>query len=104
MQDISPGSTLHIKIVKSPSNAAAAKTLVRILNKDQDIARDLRRLRKIREKGLRTKTRGGRQWHVRMVKQHRIRGRVGESGTIRATLDVLRDLRRVTRFVEIQAS
>ena len=102
MNDIDPGKTIHVKIVKRPSNAAAIKTLVRLLSKDQAVKKDVQRLRKIRRTQTCKAQRGGRQWTIRMVKQRPVKGSVGESGTITATLDVLADLKRVARFVEIQ--
>ena len=101
LDKIGPGTKVTIKVVKHPRNTAAAKTLERVLSKDQRIKAENKRLRKVRDRNTESRQRGGRQWAVRLVKQHPVRGRVGESGTVVATTDVLRDLRSVERFIEV---
>jgi len=101
---IAPGSRIHLKVVKAPTRIAAAKTLVRLLSKDADAQEEDARLRRIRRKGYNPGRRGGRLYAGHVVKQHPLKGAVGESGTITATCDVLRDLAGVERFVEITAA
>jgi len=101
MADIAPGQQIHVKVVKTPTNAAARKTLQRLLARDADAKRTHRRLEKARADNMRSKQRGGRDWKVRLVKQHPVQAAPGESGTLLATLDTLRDLKSVERFVEI---
>ncbi len=104
MTDIAPGSRIHVKIVKEPTSAAAAKTLVRILSKDAGVQAENARQREIRTRLYNPKRRGGRTYAGHVVKQHPVKGCAGESGTITATLDVLRDLNSVQRFVEVSAA
>lgn len=99
--NIKTGSQVNIKIVKQPTNAAAQKTLVRLLSKDDQIKAENKRLETARAKNLRLANRGGRKWAVRVVKQHPVKGRVGETGTIKASYDVIKDLQSVERFIEI---
>ena len=101
--DIKPGSTVTFKIVKQPTNTAARKTLVRLLSKDAKVKAENDRHRSIREKQYVPTQRGGRQWGGYFVKQHPVKGTPGESGTVLATVDVIRDLASVGRFVEIDA-
>jgi hypothetical protein len=100
-QDIKPGTTVNVKVTSIPTNAGAAKTIVRLLHKDAQVKREQKRLEKVREAGIRHHQRGGRQWAVRVVKVHPVAAEVGQSGTILATADVLRDLGSVERFVEV---
>ena len=102
MADIDPGSQVHVKITKTPTNEAARKTLRRVLNKDPDVKREHRRLEKVRASNLRHKTRGGRPWAIRVPKQYPVEGKAGESGTVLATVDVIRDLESVGPFVELE--
>ena len=104
LDQIKPGSQVHLRVVKTPRRVAAAKTLVRLLSKDSVVKENELRLRKIRRKGLRLKQRGGRRWAIRMVKQRSVIGQVGESGTITATVDVLADLASVTPFVQVSSA
>ncbi len=101
LDKITPGSRVDIKIVKQPTNAAAAKTLVRVLSKDEKVKAENKRLRIARDGHFEARTRSGRLWGVRVVKQRPVKGVVGESGTVTATVDVLNDLRSVQRFIEV---
>ncbi len=100
--DIKPGSKVTLTVVKTPSNAGARKTLERLLCKDEARKLDDRRLAKIRKTHYSPRRRGGRLYSGRVPKQHLAHGHVGESGTITATNDVLRDLPSVERFLEIK--
>ncbi len=101
LNDIAPGSTVSIKVTAEPTNDAARKTLRRVLSKDADAKRENARHAKVRKAGFSSHQRGGRPWEVRLVKQHAVHGKAGETGTVTATLDVLRDLKSVERFVEV---
>lgn len=100
-QNIAPGDAIRVKVVKQPTNDAARKTLVRLLSKDPAARKADALQRKVRQANFRTKQRGGRVWEHRPVKQRLVRGDVGETGALTATLDVLRDLASVQRFVEV---
>ena len=101
IEKIETGSDVNVKIVKQPTNAAAAKTLRRLLNKDEQFKSEQKRLERARAKNLRYHQRGGRPWAVRVVKQHAVEATVGESGQIKATYDVVKDLKSVERFIEV---
>ena len=101
LDKITPGSQINVKIVKQPTNAAASKTLVRLLAKDPVVSAEHQRQAKIRKTHFSPKRRGGRLWGGQVVKQHPVKGRLGESGTVTATNQVLRDLGSVQRFVEV---
>jgi hypothetical protein len=101
LDKIAPGSRINVKIVKQPTNAAAAKTLVRILAKDHVVSTEHQRQAKLRKTHYNPGRRAGRLWGGQLVKQHPVKGRVGEAGTIVATTAVLRDLGSVERFIEV---
>ena len=98
---IKPGSQVQVKIVAHPSNTSARKTLVRLLSKDEAHSTENKRLARIRRKMYSPRRRGGRLYSGRMPKLRRVKGEPGESGTILATMDVIRDLGSVSRFVEV---
>ena len=106
MADITPGSTVTIKIVKTPTNEGARKTLVRLLSKDAEVVAENKRLKKVRKTNQTHSPRGGRWrvWEGRLPKQRPVKGELGESGTILATVDVLTDLGSVEKFVEVTAA
>ena len=106
MADITPGTTVTVKIVKQPANEAARKTLVRILSKDADVVAENKRLKAVRKTNQTHSPRGGRWrvWEGRLPKQRPVTGKVGESGTVLASVDVLADLNSVEKFVEVTAA
>jgi hypothetical protein len=101
LENITPGSKVNVKVTKRPTNQAAAKTIVRLLSKSKAAKLENERLRKARKAHFSQNRRGGRFWDVNVVKQHPLTGALGESKTITATLDVLTDLKSVSRFVEV---
>jgi len=101
LDKIAPGSKVQVKVTKKPTSASAAKTIVRLLSKDRTVKAHNERLRKARKEHFSQNRRGGRFWDVNVVKQHPVDGSIGESGTITATIDVLRDLKSVSKFVEV---
>ena len=101
IEKIKPGRLVQVNVLKTPRRGSAVLTLVRLLSKDPGVVAYGRLQRKIRRKTQRPTKRGGRIWMVRRVKQRCVHGRRGESGTIRATADVLNDLRSVAPFVEV---
>ncbi|MDP6152884.1 MAG: hypothetical protein QF785_05845 [Phycisphaeraceae bacterium] len=95
------GRQVTIKIVKQPTSVAAVKTLVRVLSKDPGHAAENKRLKDIRHRLYAPRRRGGRLYSGRQIKLRRLRGEIGETGTVIATHDVLRDLDSVRRFIEL---
>ena len=101
IDNIAPGARVTVKIVQRPTNVAATRTLERLLSKDSAAKVESRRQERIRKVGMRTTQRGGRPWEIRVPKQPVVRIEQGAQGTITATLSALRDLRSVSRFVEV---
>ena len=104
IENVQPGQQVRVRIVQRPTNAAAQKTLMRLLSKDPEIQREVERQRKVRRSNLTSKIRGGRVWYQRLVKRPPTSLDVGQEGNLRATVDVLRDLGSVSRFVEVEAA
>jgi len=103
MADITPGTTVNVKIVKKPASEGARKTLVRLLSKDPAVVKENLRLKKVRAANEVATQRGGRVrvWAGRVPKQDAVEGIVGESGTILASVDVLTDLKGVAKYVQV---
>ncbi|NJL30600.1 MAG: hypothetical protein HC898_02625 [Phycisphaerales bacterium] len=100
-QSIVPGTKVQIKLVKSPTSAAAKKTIVRLLRKDAAVMGNADRLRKARKTHTTEHPRGGRMWSVRVPAIEPVQLTPGTTGTIVASLDVLTDLKSIARFVEV---
>lgn len=100
---IAPGTQVSVEIVETPTNAAARKTLTRIALKNPDLAKR-ERARKEKRPSLQTWRRGGRPWEHRMRTKPGVSLAPGQSYSVRATVDVLRDLASVERFVKVNPS
>ena len=98
--NITPGSPVTVEVVAIPSRAAAAKTIIRICRKDAEIARSQRRFRERRPSWQETR-RGGCMWHHQMASKAPVRLTPGAKYQVRATVDVLRDLASVQRWVKV---
>ncbi|MCG3127957.1 MAG: hypothetical protein CHACPFDD_02830 [Phycisphaerae bacterium] len=101
--NIQPGTTVSVEITKLPTNEAARKTLVRVCCKDPAVIVQRRRLQD-RRPSYEFWRRGGNRWNHRMKTTPPVSVRVGQRYSLRATLDVLRDLDSVKRFVKVSAA
>lgn len=104
LDKIAPGTKVNVKVVKQPTNVSARKTIVRILSKDLSVKRDEKRLSRVRRDAFRQAQRGGRFWDINVVKQASVTADLGTVKTLVATLDVLTDLKSVSKFVEVTAA
>jgi hypothetical protein len=104
--DLQPGKPVTFTVSAAPTNAAATKTLVRLLSKDPDIAKRNGRIKKSRLSNPTFSPRGGRWrvWEHRQPKTAVVFGRPGESATIVAGVQELRDLASVEKFVDVKAA
>lgn len=104
--DFQPGKPVTMTVTSVPTNAAAVKTIVRLLCKDPVTAKRNARIKRGRLAEPKFSPRGGR-WRVWESRQPKIRvvsGKPGESATFTAGVQELRDLASVERFVEIKSA
>ncbi len=94
------GSKIRVEVTARPSTAAGEKTLLRLFRKDAGVARHHRHQQAKRPSWERWR-RGGKMWHHQMRSEPVASVRPGSSYCIRATLDVLRDLESVKRWVRV---
>ena len=100
---IALGTKISLTVVKRPTNQGAAKTLVRLLRKDALVKKEAARLRKARKVHFHQEPRGGRVWDVHRPSIAPVKPVPGVTGTLIATADVLIDLKKLARFVEVKA-
>jgi hypothetical protein len=101
LEDIAPGSQVHVKVIATPTNVAAVKTIARVLVKDVDFAAEQKRIEKVRRSQFNPSMRGGRLYGGRQVKLRPVKSVIGEQGTVLATPAVIADLKSVARFIEV---
>ncbi len=99
--DVTPNSTINVEVVARPTSHAAEKTLMRLFRKDPQIAYHMRTQKRNRP-SVRSKQRGGRMWHHRMKTKPPIKLTPGSRYALHATVDVIRDLASVERFVKVE--
>ena len=98
--DIAPGTNVRIEITARPNKAAAEKTLYRLCRKDPAVSK-YHRVMKANRPSWREKRRGGRWWHHQMKTRPNVTLDCGASYTVFATVDVVRDLASVERWVKV---
>jgi hypothetical protein len=98
--NITLGSTVTVEVIKTPTNDAAHKTLIRLFRKDASVARHHRHQQSKRP-SWEFWRRGGMSWHHQMKTKPAVSLQPGSKYQIRATVDVVRDLASVERFVRV---
>ncbi len=101
--DITPGNTVNIEITATPRAEAARKTLLRVCGKDERMAK-LRRVQKRDRPSWQWWQRGGRQWHHQMHTISPVKLTPGSRYEVRATVDVIRDLASVSRWIKVSSN
>jgi hypothetical protein len=100
--DIAPGQIVSIEVTAVPRNAAARKTLTRIFARDMDVVR-AKRWQSRHRPSWQVWRRGGNMWHHQMKTRPPLTLAPGKSLALKVTVDVLRDLQSVERWVKVSA-
>jgi hypothetical protein len=100
--EITPGTTVTVEITASPRTDAARKTLVRLLGRTAEVRRHQCRQKRQRP-SWQTWRRGGRMWHHQMKSTPPIPPTPGRRLSLLATVDAIRDLASVERYVKVIA-
>lgn len=98
--DITPNTDVTVEITARPTNRSARLTLERLCRKDPALSKAYRRFMEKRP-SARDKRRGGRWWTHRMQTKPNFEIEPGRSFSVRTTLDVVRDLESVEKFVKV---
>ncbi|UCD28197.1 MAG: hypothetical protein JSV03_14060 [Planctomycetota bacterium] len=99
---IKPGKWIKVKITSVPKAANNIKTMIRVFEKDQNMQTTRKRLAKSRP--VKTHIRGGRPWADRPQRLPVVKIEPGATYRVFASVDVLRDLESVEKFVEIKST
>ena len=97
--DIRPGQWINVTVTRQPRAAGALKTLVRLLQRDTAARKIAARAKKARPVG--EHRRGGRMWKDRPSRVPTVATDAGASYRIFASLDVLKDLTSIEKYVQI---
>jgi hypothetical protein len=99
--DITPGTLVSVKVKRTVVSEKAAKTLSRLFAKDAANKPLRRRRKKLLSGAIEVRRRGGRPWEVRPKAPRLIQPKTGDTCKILATLDVIGDLKSVSRYVDV---
>ncbi|MBP7933671.1 MAG: hypothetical protein KA354_03380 [Phycisphaerae bacterium] len=97
--DIRPGQWINVTVTRQPRAAGAMKTLARLLQMDKVARKKAARARKARPVG--EHRRGGRMWKDRPSRVPAVSTDPGATYRIFASLDVLKDLTSIKKYVQI---
>ena len=101
--NVTPGSKISVELTARPTNAAAEKTIIRLFRKDAAVSKFQRQMGRKRP-SMQSWRRGGNYWHHQMKTIPPVKLALGQKYTIAATVDVIRDLASVDRFVKVTAA
>ena len=99
----SPGQSLTCTIVAEPRTDDKRQTIERLMRRDPDNKRSLRRAQKLRKRRLNVYIRGNREWTSREKSARVVRAQQGTTWTMPYTPDIAPDLRSVATLVEVKA-
>ncbi len=100
--DIRPGTNITVEITAPPKSAAGQKTLLRLCRKDPEVNKR-QRVQDRHRPSWQTWRRGGRTWHHQMRSRPGVSLTPGARYSMLATVDVIRDLESVERWVKVSA-
>ena len=95
--DIQPGSNVKITVKSTLKTDRAKKTLARVFMKDLEI----RKTRNTNPKPVTSTIRAGRFWNHRPSGSVLRAPSVGDSAQVVATVDVIRDLQSVEKYIAV---
>ncbi len=98
--DVRPGMSVVVEITVPPRSAPARKTLLRLFRRDPQLLRHRDRQKRQRP-SWETWRRGGRMWHHQMKSKPPISLAAGSRLSLLATVDTLRDLESVEKYVKV---
>ena len=96
--DIQPGKQVTVTVTREVTRPAAQKTLARIFLKDFKIFKSRNHEPKVVMKHIRA----GRVWSHRNRGSAAVCPKKGESATVQATVDTIRDINSVAAFVDVK--
>lgn len=97
--DIKPGQWINVKVTAEPKAAAPVKTMHKLFEKDERMKAERKRL--ARSRPTRYDRRGGRPWPDHPARLDVVSTRPGASYKIFASVDVVRELGSIERYIEV---
>lgn len=102
LENVKPGQQITLTVEAEPRRDDQRQTIQRLMRRDPQTSKALRRGQLLRKRNLRTKQRGGRQWAIRERVGKVAHAARGATWTMTYTPDLEQDLRSIERFVAIR--
>jgi hypothetical protein len=99
---LKPGQQVRCTLVKIPRALAPRKTVERLMWRDPQTAKGLRKSQKLRRRNTVVYNRGNRDWVQRLKCPRIAEMRVGEKWTMPYELNIAGDLASVQKYVKIE--
>ncbi|MBX3322285.1 MAG: hypothetical protein KF757_04770 [Phycisphaeraceae bacterium] len=100
----SAGQTIKCTVKSEPRAEAPRKTIERLMRRDPDVVRGLKRAQELRRRRMHAYIRGGRMWYDREHPARIVRVETGRSWTMPYTPDLGKDLASVSSYLAIEAA
>jgi len=100
--DFAPGQMLKLKVTKTPQAAGAVKTIERLMRRDPENAKALRRSQKARETKNNIYVRGNRWWTSRAKAGRVVRVENDATWSMKFMPQIAPDLRSVEKYLSIE--
>ncbi len=101
IDQLSAGQLITCTIAKAPNAEAPTKTIARLMRRDPETLKGLRRAQKLRRDRMHAYTRGGRLWYDREKSSKIVRVAKGETWTMPFTHDIAPDLKSVESYLTL---
>lgn len=102
--DLKPGQTITCTVQSEPTSQSKRLTIQRLMRRDPETIRALRRGQRLRQVNAQFHQRGGRPWQVRERCGKVVHPRVGNSWTMTYTPDLEPDIESVRKHLSIETT
>ncbi len=104
LDQFKPGQTIRCTVTANPGCENRRQTIARLMRRDPDIKRGLRKAQAHRGRTTRSYIRGGREWFVRPKASRLAHAEPGNSWTMPFTPEIVPDLQNVAAFVKVEGA
>lgn len=99
---LSPGQQVRCTIAAQPRSEGARKTIERLMRRDPQAARGLRRAQQLRQRRMNAYIRGNRLWHSREKAARVVVAKPGRSWTMTVDPIITPELKSVAGYLAIE--
>lgn len=104
LDKVKPGQTITCTVTKAPKTDDQQSTIERLMRRNPEAAKGLRKSQRARRQGMVVYNRGNRDWYKRENCSKIVRAVQGTSWTMPYTLDLAHDFEAVKAFVSVKTS